>query len=99
MTCASNQLDAVAQLLQQNRNQLQSAAAGSSGQQLLQLQKLLPEPEALDELLFLTYLQAQYSSGSWVEGIGLFKQLQQVGRAKTGTSSSTRRACLAGLKL
>lgn len=72
----------MAQLLQQTRTQLQasSSAGTSAGQALLQAgaPALLGEPEALDELLFLTYLQAQYSSGGWAEGVGLFRQLQQV---------------------
>lgn len=54
VTCAANQLDAVAQLLQQTRTQLQSAADGGQQQHLgMQVVPgLLPEPEALDELLF-----------------------------------------------
>jgi len=82
VTCAAKQLDAVAQLLQQTRTQLQAASSSgtSPGQALMQAGApgLLGEPEALDELLFLTYLQAQYSSGGWAEGVGLFRQLQQV---------------------
>lgn len=81
MTSASNQLDAVAQLLQQTRTALQEAASGGSSpgqQQLLQLPGLLAESDALDELLFLTYLQAQYGNGGWSEAVSLFNQLQQV---------------------
>jgi hypothetical protein len=81
VTSASNQLDAVAQLLQQTRTALQAAASSGSSpgqQQLLQLPGLLAESDALDELLFLTYVQAQYSNGGWSEAVSLFNQLQQV---------------------
>jgi hypothetical protein len=79
VTSAANQLDAVAQLLQQTRTALQAASAdGRSADQQFQLAGLVGEVDGLDELLFLTYLQAQYSNGGWSEAIGLFKQLQQV---------------------
>lgn len=84
VTSAANQLDSVAQLLQQTRTQLASGGGGGGGSGpashalLHHAPGLIGEPEALDELLFLTYLQAQYSNGGWTEAIGLFKQLQQV---------------------
>lgn len=39
---------------------------------------LVADGDGLDQLLFLTYLQAQFSNGGWSEAIQLFKQLQQV---------------------
>jgi hypothetical protein len=77
---AANQLDAVAQQLQQTRTALRAEAADNSGlgQLLLQFPVLLGDADGLDELLFLTYLQAQYSTGGWMEALVLFKQLQEV---------------------
>jgi hypothetical protein len=75
-------LDAVAQLLQQTRTALQAASSdGGSADQQIQLAGLMGDADGLDELLFLTYLQAQYSNRGWSEALGLFKQLQQVRRA------------------
>lgn len=79
VTSAANQLDAVAQLLQQTRTALQAASAeGGNADQQIQLAGLVGDADGLDELLFLTYVQAQYSNGGWSEAVGLFKQLQQV---------------------
>lgn len=70
----------MAQQLQQTRTSLRADAAEDSGlgQLLLQFPALLGDADGLDELLFLTYLQAQYSTGGWMEALALFKQLQQV---------------------
>lgn len=97
MASAANQLDAVAQQLQQTRTSLRADAAEDSGlgQLLLQFPALLGDADGLDELLFLTYLQAQYSIGGWMEALALFKQLQQV-RAHVGTAGLGLRYPLAG---
>lgn len=66
MTAASNQLDNIAQVLQQYRSEYQTQSSSPA----------LINPDSLDELLFLTFLQAQYSSGGWTQGLDLFKQLR-----------------------
>lgn len=85
VSSAAGQLDAVAQLLQQARTAFQSAQSGESApnQHLMEYPGLLTDMDGLDELLFLTYLQAQYNNGGWAEAMGLFKQLQQVGAARS----------------
>lgn len=83
---AAHQLDDVARLLRETRTELQklselqdaSGISSSLNQTLMQRPGLVTDGDGLDQLLFLTYLQAQYSNGGWSEAIQLFKQLQQV---------------------
>jgi hypothetical protein len=76
VTCAANHLDAVAQLLQTTRTNMPASPLGGDAAAMPPGWGLCVD--AIDELLFLTYLQAQFVSGNWSDGLKLFKQLQQV---------------------
>jgi hypothetical protein len=82
VVASHNQLDPVAHLLQQYRHQLQhvlsqpdaAAAAAAAG---ATSQGLLLNPDVLDELLLLLFIQAQIGSGDWAQGLALFQQLRR----------------------
>ena len=76
MSASASQLDSVAQLLQQYRTQLQTAHSSSQLNPTIPTPPGLINPDHLDELLFLTFLQAQYNTGGWAQGLELFKQLK-----------------------
>lgn len=76
MTSSAHQLDSIAQLLQQYRIHLQTAHTTGQLDPSIPTPPGLINPDSLDELLFLTFLQAQYSTGGWAQGLELFGQLR-----------------------
>lgn len=76
VSAAAHQLDSVAQLLQQYRTHLQTAHTTGQLNPAIPNPPGLINPDSLDELLFLTFLQAQYNTGGWSQGLELFKQLR-----------------------
>jgi hypothetical protein len=73
ITCASGLLDAVAQLLQQTRTQLASALPhdASSGAAAASA-----AADAMDELLFLTYLQVRHLAPACLCALGVRRPQQ-----------------------